>query len=65
MKVPEPLVRKLTLPEGVIGVPASVSVTVAVQIVGALTVSVERLQLTTVLVTRFAAVRLNVPELVE
>lgn len=54
---------KLTLPPGIGPLPASVSVTVAEQLVGALATSDEGVQLTIVLVDRVVTVRLVAPEL--
>jgi len=54
LKLPgPPLLVKLTVPVGVIGVPESVSVTVAEQVVDTPTATVEGVQLTLVLVVRF------------
>ncbi len=63
LKLPEPLLLKVTVPVGVLIVPAEVSVTVAVQVVEAFTASGE-VQLMLVEVARFETVRLKVPELV-
>ncbi len=64
LKVPEPLLVKVTVPVGVVTVPDEVSETVAVQVEAAFTGSGEE-QLTLTEVERFEAVRLKVPELVE
>ncbi len=64
-KVPEALLLKLTVPVGVRGVPTSLSVTVARHIVGALTGMGLGVQLTTVMVDRFVAVRAKSPELLK
>jgi len=48
VKVPVPLVVKLTVPDGVTAVPLEVSVTVAVQIVAWFTATVTGAQLTDV-----------------
>lgn len=50
-----PSVEKLTVPVGMIGVPASVSVTVAVQVVGAFTGTAEGEQTTDVDAARVVA----------
>ena len=63
LKLPVPLVVKLTEPVGVLGAPELVSVTVAVQVVPRLTWSGLGLQLTLVLLERCWTVRLAVPEL--
>jgi hypothetical protein len=52
LKVPVPLLERLTVPPGVVFVPASVSVTVAVQVVAALRLSGLGEQLTAVEVER-------------
>src|SRR2546427_816972 len=66
MKEPAPLLLKLTVPVGVLLVPASVSLTVAVQVVGWPTTTDAGLQLTLVLVERFAVtITVVVPELPE
>ena len=62
LKVPVPLLVKLTVPVGVVG-EAVVSVTVAVQVVGLPTETVYGVQLTLVLVGRLT-VTVVVPELV-
>ena len=65
LKVPVPLLVKLTVPVGVDFIPMSTSVTVAVQVVGLLTGSGLGVQLTPVVVVRGAAtVRGKVPLLV-
>ncbi len=64
LKVPEPLVLKVTVPVGMVAVPPEVSVMVAVQVVEAFTASGEE-QLTLVEVERLETVRPKVPELVE
>ncbi len=64
LNVPEPAIRlQETVPVGVTAVPASVSVTVAVQVVGPFTRTVEGLQLTVVVVALLLAVKSKVPEL--
>ncbi len=63
LKLPEPLLLKVTVPVGVLVVPPEVSVTVAVQVVEAFTASGE-VQIMLVAEERFKAVRLKVPELV-
>ncbi len=64
-KVPEPLLLKVTVPVGVVAVPLEVSVTVAVQVVGAFTTTGLVEQLTVIEVVRLFTVRLKLPELVE
>ena len=59
-----PLLVKLTVPVGVDAVPLSVSVTVAVQVVGLLTGSGLGVQLTPVVVVRAPTVSINAPLLV-
>src|SRR5438093_11539004 len=54
LKVPAPLLPKLTVPVGVLLVPVSVSLTVAVQVVAWPTTTDAGLQPTLVLVDRFA-----------
>jgi len=61
LKVPAPLLLKLTVPVGVLGVP--VSVTVAVQVVGWPTTTDAGVQPTLVLVERLLTVTVVVPEL--
>ena len=63
LKVPAPLLLKLTVPVGVLGVPVSVSVTVAVQVVGWPTTTDAGVQPTLVLVERLLTVTVVVPEL--
>jgi hypothetical protein len=63
LKVPAPLLLKLTVPVGVLGVPVSVSLTVAVQVVACPTTMDAGLQLTLVLVERLLTVTRLVPEL--
>ncbi len=58
-KAPDALEVKLTLPVGVSGVPVSVSVTVAVQAVGAFTGIGLEVHTTLVEVVRLVAVRLK------
>ncbi len=65
LKPPEALLLKVTVPVGVIFVPVDVSVTVAVQVVGAFTAIGFGAQVTLVLVERLFTVRLRLPELVE
>ncbi len=64
LKVPEALLLNVTVPVGVIFVPAEVSVTVTVQVVAAFTGSVAGEQVTLVEVERLMTARLKVPELV-
>ena len=54
--MPDPVLVKLTMPVGGMGVPGPVSVTVAVQLVGAFTGTVLGLQLTVVRVGRWVTV---------
>ena len=63
LKVPAPLLLKLTVPVGVLLVPTSVSLTVAVQVVGWPTTTDAGLQPTLVLVERLLTVTVVVPEL--
>jgi hypothetical protein len=63
LKVPAPLLLKLTVPVGVLGVPVSVSLTVAVQVVDCPMTTDAGLQLTLVLVERLLTVTRLVPEL--
>jgi len=63
LKVPAPLLLKLTVPVGVLGVPVSVSLTVAVQVVDCPTTTDAGLQLTLVPVERLLTVTVVVPEL--
>ncbi len=63
LKVPEALLLKVIVPVGVMVAPLEVSVTVAVQVLGALTTSGEE-QLTLVVVERLLTVKLILPELV-
>ena len=56
MKVPVPLLAKLTVPVGALWVPAEVSVTVAVHVVGEFTATEAGLQLTAVVVVRLLTV---------
>jgi hypothetical protein len=65
LKVPAPLLLKLTLPVGVLLVPVAVSLTVAVQLVEAATGTVAGVQLTLVLVERALTVTVVEPELPE
>jgi hypothetical protein len=60
-KPPAPLLVKVTLPPGALLVPASVSRTVAVQVAGLFTGSVEGLQLTEVEVVRLFTVIMKAP----
>ncbi len=62
LKLPEPMLLKVTVPPGVIAVPEEVSETVAVQVVGAFT-GAEEVQLMVVEVARFETVSVKVPEL--
>jgi hypothetical protein len=61
VKLPVPLLLKLTLPVGKVWVPVSVSLTVAVQVVGLLNWTDAGEQLTDVEVVRKMAVMSNVP----
>ena len=61
LKVPAPLLVKLTLPVGVLALPASLSVTVAVQVLALLTDTLAGKQLTEVVVVRWVAVTVVVP----
>ena len=63
VKVPVPLLVKLTVPVGALVVPPDVSVTVAVHVVAALTGTEEGEQLTPVVVVRVVTVSEAVPEL--
>jgi len=65
LKVPAPLLPKLTVPVGVLLVPTPVSLTVAVQLVEAPTGTVAGVQLTLVLVERRLTVTVVMPELPE
>ena len=65
LKVPAPLLLKLTVPVGVLFVPTSVSATVAVQVVGWPTTTDAGLQPTLVLVERKLTVTVVAPELPE
>jgi hypothetical protein len=65
LKVPEALLLQLTDPVGVRAVPGLVSVTVAVQVLGALTGTEPGAQLTAVVVERLVADRANWPLLPE
>jgi hypothetical protein len=62
LKVPAPLLAKRTVPLGLLCVPLSVSLTVAVHVVGASTGTVLGVQLTLVLVERLVAVTVSSPE---
>jgi hypothetical protein len=62
--VPVPLLVIVTVPDGVIAVPASVSVTVAVQFVAALTMTEGGAQTIVVVVVLLATVTVVLPELV-
>jgi len=64
VKVPVPLLVKLTVPVGALAVPTDVSVTVPVHVVGELTGIEAGVQLTAVVVVRLLTVRTVVPELV-
>ena len=64
VKLPVPLLVKVTVPVGVVAVPAAVSVTVAVQLVPWLTATDAGVQLTVVLVLRAVTVTLALPLLV-
>ena len=61
LNVPAPLLVKVTVPVGVVFVPTSVSLTVAVQVVDVPGGTVEGEQLTLVLVERFVTVTVVVP----
>jgi hypothetical protein len=63
LKVPTPVLLKLTMPLGVLLVPMSVSLTVAVQVVESFTGMVVGEHVTEVLVERWRAVTRKVPEL--
>lgn len=63
LKLPVPLLVKLTVPVGVRAVPAEVSVTVAVQAAAWFTATVDGVQLTAVVVSRLLTVTISVPEL--
>ena len=63
VNVPVPLLVNATVPVGALVVPPEVSVTVAVQVVGALTTTEDGEQLTPVEVERVVTVSANVPEL--
>ena len=63
MKVPVPLLVKLTVPVGALVVPPEVSVTVEVQVEGDPTETEVGVQLTAVVVVRVVTVTANVPEL--
>src|SRR2546428_6604888 len=63
LKEPAPLLLKLTVPVGVLLVPASVSLTVAVQVVGWPTTTDAGVQPTLVLVERLLTVTVVEPEL--
>ncbi len=62
---PAELVPKLTVPLGVTAVPTSLSVTVAVHVLGAFTATAGGLQVTLVDVERCVAATSKLPELVE
>ena len=64
LNVPAPLVVQLTAPAGTVAVPALVSVTVAVHVVGASTGTDGGVQVTLVDVDRFVTVTLVAPLLV-
>ncbi len=64
MKGPNPLLVKVTVPVGVIGVPGELSLTVAVHVVDVLNGIVAGLQPTAVVVLRFVTDTLKAPELV-
>ena len=61
VNVPAPLVLKLTVPVGVVFAPASVSLTVAVHVVGASTGTLAGVQLTLVAVLRTLTVTVVLP----
>jgi hypothetical protein len=63
LNVPAPLLLKPTVPVGVLLVPTSVSLTVAVQVVDCPTTTDAGLQLTLVPVERLLTVTMVVPEL--
>jgi hypothetical protein len=60
-----PLVFQATVPEGVMGVPDAVSITIAKHCVDFLPVTEAAKQLTMVEVVRFVTFRLDMPELAE
>lgn len=64
LKLPLPLEPKVTVPEGVLMVPTSRSLTVAVQLVGASTGTLGGVQLTLVEVARLVTPTVVVPLLV-
>ncbi len=64
VKVPVPLLMKVTVPVGALVVPAEVSVIVAVQVVGEFTGSDAGEQFTVVVVVRVVIARAALPELV-
>jgi hypothetical protein len=64
LKLPGPPEPNVTLPVGVLAVPASVSVTVAVQVDGAPTATAPGEQVTLVEVERWFTVTVSVPLLV-
>ncbi len=63
LKLPAESLAKLTVPLGVLAVPVSVSLTVAVQVLALPTDTLAGVQLTVVVVVRVVAVTLVVPEL--
>ncbi len=63
VKLPRSMLLKVTMPDGVTGEPKSLSVTVAVHVVGVLIDSEDGLQLSEVVVERVVAVMLASPEL--
>ena len=64
LKLPLLLEPKVTVPEGVLVVPTSMSLTVAVQLVGASTGTLTGVQLTLVLVARLVTSTVVMPLLV-
>ena len=65
MKVPAPLLARVTVPPGVMRVPGELSLTVTVHVVGEFTVTGEGAQTTVVVVARTMTVITALPELVE
>ena len=61
LKVPLPLLAKVTVPLGVIGVPVSLSVTVAVQVVETPAGTVGGVQSTVVIVERLVTITVSAP----
>ena len=65
VKVPAPLLARVTVPPGVMSVPGEVSLTVTVHVVGEFTATDEGEQTTVVVVVRTMMVITALPELVE